>query len=102
MTMISCHAWILLGALLSPTALSFSPLARSIQISRATTTAFVPPTILFSDVSDTQDEAAVVESAAEPAEVVEGDDAEPKKRVIKRERHTLFVGNLPFGKKSVQ
>ena len=48
----------------------------------------VPCPRLLSDVRESAE-------AAEPG--IEEEDAEPK-RVVRRERHTLFVGNLPKGK----
>ena len=46
----------------------------------------VPPALLLADVAE----------SAETGEAIEEEDAEPK-RVARKERHTLFVANLPKG-----
>ena len=70
--------------------LGFSPRANgisSLKWDRGVAVA-VTPTILFSDVT---------EPPAETGESIEQEDAQPQ-RVVRRERHTLFVANLPRGK----
>jgi hypothetical protein len=70
---------------------------------KSCTAAFVNQPVLFSDVSDSQAdvaEAAETENAIEETEAPSASDddaSSEKKRVIRRERHTLFLGNLPFG-----
>lgn len=71
----------------SPGAASFtSPLVPSCGTCRGT--ALPLPTRLLADVNDATEESVEEEIVAE--------DESPNKRVIQRERHTLFVGNLPF------
>jgi len=93
---------LLLCATLSPwTILSFSPSTTSARtFGTSQGPAFVPRTILFSDVSESADTAEETVVVEEPAAVVEEQAAvveEPEaKKQFKRERHTVFVGNLPF------
>ena len=72
-----------------------------------------PHRILLSDVesSAAEDTAPIVDETAQEevdvpvleedstAELLEGD--EESKRIVARERHTAFVGNLPFGTRRI-
>lgn len=81
-----CRVAVLLLAILA-VAEGFSPCTftqASNSLAGRTRETLIPRTVLFSDVS-------------EPAETAEEEEAsEEEKPVVKRERHTLFVGNIDF------
>jgi hypothetical protein len=85
-----------LFALLSLSADAFlAPSTRG--LSSCSGVAFQRPLFVVSSEVDDNTEASAEEPAAVVEENASEDDSASTKRTINRERHTLFVGNLPFG-----
>ena len=68
----------------------------AMTISRQPRTYFASAPVVF--MSETAEEAATASDAAPAAEFEMTPEEAAAKRKIQRERNTLFVGNLPFGK----